>query len=113
MDNTTKALFEEESRKRQRAEAESKALAATLEAERRAHKEERQRAHEEERPRVEEFNRRLAFSSGNYYSTIQEVWKIAPQKFDDNNVFDRLKRNIAPHFLTRSSANCRRTLTRP
>jgi hypothetical protein len=72
------ALLEEERRKRQRAEADL----------------------EEERRRAEAD---LKLASGNYYSTITEVWNVTSKAYDDKNVFDRLKRQSVPHFYTRSA----------
>jgi hypothetical protein len=79
---------QEESRKRQKPEEAEEALrqrVAALEAS------------------LAEANQRAAISSGNYYSTIQEVWEITVMSCDGLSIFELLKRERAPGFFTRTA----------
>ena len=82
-------------------EEERKAREATQEA----LEKERKDREEERKAAQEALDKANAIKSGNYYTTIENVWGFAPsQDFDDPIVFSGLVRSILPGFTSRAKS---------
>jgi hypothetical protein len=78
-------------------------VARLLEAEARA-KEADERAREADE-RARKADERAALRSGNYYSSIDQVWADKDRHFDHHAYFDYLRRDIAPDFASPDGIN--------